>query len=50
MLIVRAVIVGLVLSAAGILPWAFLAGLNLRVFETVPWAILPMALYLETIE
>jgi membrane protease YdiL (CAAX protease family) len=45
-IIVRAVITGLALSAAGGFPWSLLAGLNLRVFVRVPWAILPMGLYL----
>ena len=45
-LVVRAVIAGAVVAAAGIVPWSILAGLNLRVFVRVPWAIVPMALYL----
>ena len=51
-IIVRAVIAGLAVSFAGTAPWggvaghALLAGWNLRVFPSVPWAILPMALYL----
>ena len=50
--IVRAVIVWLLVSYAGILPWsgiagyALLAGWNLRVFTKVPWAVLPMSVYL----
>src|SRR5262245_58036457 len=43
---VRAVIIGLVLSAAGTFPWVFLSGWNLRVFVSWPWAMLPMAMYL----
>jgi membrane protease YdiL (CAAX protease family) len=45
-IIVRAVIAGLTVAVTGTLPWAFLAGWNLRVIPGVPWAILPMALYL----
>ncbi len=33
-------------AAAGILPWSFLAGWNLRVLPAVPWAAVVMALYL----
>ena len=50
--IVQAVIAGVVVLTAGSAPWtgfaghALLAGWNLRVFVSVPWAILPMALYL----
>ena len=51
-IIMRAVVAGLAVSAAGSIPWtgvaghALLAGWNLRVFPSVPWAILPMTLYL----
>lgn len=45
-IIVRAAIAGLAVSAAGIYPWAALATWNQRVFLRVPWALLPMALYL----
>lgn len=50
--IVRALIAGLAVSFAGILPWGGaagypgLAGWNLRLHPEVPWAIVPMALYL----
>jgi membrane protease YdiL (CAAX protease family) len=46
MLVARAVVIGLALSAAGTFPWSFLAGWNLRRFVSLPWAVLPMALYL----
>ena len=47
MVIVSAVIGGVAVLLAGNLPWvAVLAPLNLRVASGVPWAILPMALYL----
>ncbi len=51
-IIVRAVIAGFVVLTAGSAPWtgiaghALLAGWNLRVFLSVPWAIVPMTLYL----
>lgn len=51
-MIVRAVIAGLAVLVAGELPWggiaghAALAGWNGRVFVVVPWAIVPMAVYL----
>lgn len=51
-IIVRAVIAGYVVLVVGATPWtggaghALLAGWNLRVFPSVPWAIVPMALYL----
>lgn len=50
--VVRAVVTGLAVLVAGELPWsgiaghAALAGWNQRVLVAVPWAILPMALYL----
>src|SRR5262245_14937143 len=50
--IVRAVIAGIVILYIGEVPWtgiaghAFLAGLNLRLFSSLPWAIVPMSLYL----
>jgi hypothetical protein len=50
--IVRAVMAGLAVLVAGTILWGgvagypFLAGWNLRVFPGVPWAVVPMALYL----
>jgi membrane protease YdiL (CAAX protease family) len=50
--VIRAVVIGLVVSGAGVIPWAgiagyrFLAGWNLIVAPTFPWAVAPMALYL----
>ena len=50
--IVRALIAGLAVALAGITPWGGIAGFpglagwNLRVLPQVPWAILPMALFL----
>src|SRR4030095_7900301 len=46
MLVLRAVIVGLALSAAGTFPWMLLAEWNLRLLVNWPWAVLPTALYL----
>ena len=50
--IVQAVLAGLLVLAAGSLPWTgvagypSLAGMNLRVLVALPWAVVPMALYL----
>ena len=44
--IVRAVLVGSAVAAAGILPWAFFVTWNQKWLVSVPWAVLPMALYL----
>ena len=45
--VIGAVLAGVAVLLAGNLPWvAFLAPLNLRVLTTVPWAVLPMAVYL----
>lgn len=44
--ILRAVIVGGVVSLAGTTPWAFLVGANLKFFPSVPWAVPPTVLYL----
>lgn len=44
--IVRAVLAGVAVSAAGVLPWVFFAISNQKVLLTVPWAILPTTLYL----
>src|SRR5262245_26779181 len=46
MVIARAVIVGLAVSAAGGVPWVLLSGWNLRMFVSVPWATLLTAAYL----
>jgi membrane protease YdiL (CAAX protease family) len=45
--IALAVLTGIVVLVSGNLPWALLlAPLNLRVARVVPWAVLPMAIYL----
>jgi membrane protease YdiL (CAAX protease family) len=45
--IASAVLIGVGVLLAGNLPWALLlAPLNLRVLSIVPWAIVPMAIYL----
>ena len=44
--VVRALLSGGVMAAAGTLPWAFLVGLNLEHGSTFPWAVPPTALYL----
>jgi len=43
---VRAVLTGFVVTAAGTLPWAALASLNLKYLPGIPWAVPPTALYL----
>jgi hypothetical protein len=45
--IISAVVAGLGVLLVGNLPWlALLAPLNLRLLPVVPWAIVPMAIYL----
>lgn len=44
--VVRAVVAGVAVAAAGIVPWAMLATANQRVLLSVPWAVVPTALYL----
>ena len=45
-ILVRAPIAGFVVSAAGVFPWAILTLWNQRVLVRVPWALLPMGVYL----
>jgi membrane protease YdiL (CAAX protease family) len=46
--IASAVLLGVAVLLAGSLPWgALLAPLNVRFFPIVPWAIVPMAIYLS---
>jgi len=44
--LIRAVLVGLVVAAAGSFPWAWLAQANLRHLRAVPWGAAVMAVYL----
>ncbi len=44
--LVRAVLTGLVLAAAGTTPWAVLVSANSKHGSAVPWAVPPTALYL----
>lgn len=44
--VVRAVLGGFILSAAGTAPWAILVSANFRYRSDVPWAVAPAALYL----
>src|SRR5262245_33768257 len=44
--IVRAVLVGSIVAAAGTLPWAGLVALNSKHWTAVPWAVPPTAIYL----
>jgi membrane protease YdiL (CAAX protease family) len=44
--VVRAILTGGAVAAAGTLPWAALVAANIRYGSAVPWAVLPTALYL----
>lgn len=44
--LVRAVVTGMLLAAAGTLPWAYLVSLNVKHGSAIPWAVPPTALYL----
>ncbi len=44
--VVRAVLTGSVVAAAGTLPWALLVSANVKHWSAVPWAVPPTALYL----
>ena len=44
--ILTAILTGVVVLLAGNLPWAALGAWNLRIGTALPWAILPMVLYL----
>ncbi len=44
--IVRAVLTGSVVAAAGTFPWALLVAANQKFFSSVPWAVPPTVLYL----
>jgi membrane protease YdiL (CAAX protease family) len=44
--IVRAIITGVIVAIAGTIPWAFLVRLNLDHLPSVPWCIIPAAIYL----
>jgi len=43
---VRAVITGVIITAVGTLPWAFLVQLNIDHFPSVPWSVVPASVYL----
>ena len=51
-IVVRAVVAGIIVLYAGQVPWSgiagypFLAGWNLRVLPGIPWAVVPMCVYL----
>ena len=44
--ILTAIVTGVVVLLAGSVPWGGLSALNRRIGTTVPWVILPMAVYL----
>lgn len=45
-IVVRGVLTGLMVAAAGTAPWAILVSANSRYWSAVPWAVPPTALYL----
>jgi hypothetical protein len=44
--IIRSVITGVVVAAAGTLPWALLARINIDHLPSIPWSVLPASIYL----
>jgi membrane protease YdiL (CAAX protease family) len=44
--VVRATASGIAVALAGIIPWSTFAGLNLKYWPAVPWAILPSTIWL----
>ena len=44
--IIRAVITGVIITAAGTLPWAYLVRLNIDHLPSVPWSVIPTLVYL----
>ena len=44
--VVRPVITGLAVAGAGTTPWALLVNANAKHWPTIPWAVVPTALYL----
>lgn len=45
-LMVRASLIGLIVAAAGELPWVTLAGANVRISPSIPWAVVVMGVWL----
>lgn len=44
--IIKAIITGVLVAAAGTLPWAYLVRLNIDHLPSVPWSIIPTLIYL----
>ena len=44
--IIRAIITGVTIAAAGTLPWALFVSLNLDYLPSIPWSIIPTSIYL----
>jgi membrane protease YdiL (CAAX protease family) len=44
--VIRAILGGIVVAAAGIVPWSFFVQLNQKYLTAIPWAIVPTALWL----
>jgi membrane protease YdiL (CAAX protease family) len=45
-IVVRAVLLGFIVSAAGSVPWAFLVWLNIKYLPEFPWSVPPTIIYL----
>jgi membrane protease YdiL (CAAX protease family) len=45
--VMRAILAGAAVAAAGTIPWAFLVEANIRWAPGVPWTVIPAALYLR---
>jgi membrane protease YdiL (CAAX protease family) len=43
---VRAVFTGIIVLVCGTIPWTILISMNMKILSSVPWAVLPMSLYL----
>jgi len=44
--IIRSVLSGIIVAAAGTLPWALLVRINIDHFPSIPWSVLPASIYL----
>ena len=45
-IILRAILTGTLVAAAGTLPWAALVAANSKHYPNIPWAVPPTAIYL----
>lgn len=44
--IARSIVVGILVTSAGTLPWAWLVAMNIKHWPAVPWSVVPTAIYL----